>query len=201
MSEVSIQSIRQQFPQYDDLSDEQLVDGLYRRFYSDMDRADFHRRIGYTPPDDVPAVARAADAVLDFGRRTDAAIADRLAPRAPDQGPLTRTQEISDRQDQISAIRQADTAATHPGALYDPVTGRGVDPAIIPGRDSRVEQPAATAPRTAQPFHGAARPVRGRVARRNRPDAAGRASSGRRRTLWRRLRASPRSWKRPMSAD
>ncbi len=43
---MNIQEIRQQFPQYDDLSDEQLADALHKKFYSDMPREEFNQRIG-----------------------------------------------------------------------------------------------------------------------------------------------------------
>ena len=46
----SIQEIRQSYPQYSDLSDEQLLSGLHRRFYSDMPFQDFMGRISIGEP-------------------------------------------------------------------------------------------------------------------------------------------------------
>lgn len=43
---ASLAEIRQQYPQYSDLSDEQLAESLYRKYYSDMPRADFDAKIG-----------------------------------------------------------------------------------------------------------------------------------------------------------
>ncbi|SDG18938.1 hypothetical protein [Pelagibacterium luteolum] len=43
---ASIAEIRQQYPQYQDLSDQQLADALYSKFYSDMPRAEFNQRVG-----------------------------------------------------------------------------------------------------------------------------------------------------------
>jgi hypothetical protein len=43
----TFQEIRQQYPQYSDLSDQQLVDGLHRKYYSDLSSEEFARRIGY----------------------------------------------------------------------------------------------------------------------------------------------------------
>lgn len=43
---ATLAEIRQQYPQYSDMSDQQLADGLYRTHYSDMPRADFDRRVG-----------------------------------------------------------------------------------------------------------------------------------------------------------
>ncbi|MEM6624462.1 MAG: LPD38 domain-containing protein [Pseudomonadota bacterium] len=62
MAEMSLRQMRAQFPQYDDLSDEALATGIYNKFYSDMDRAEFDRRIGLAVPDvPVPAPAPRAD--------------------------------------------------------------------------------------------------------------------------------------------
>lgn len=44
----SLSEVRQKYPQYNDLSDDQLADSLYRKFYSDMPRADFDAKIGRT---------------------------------------------------------------------------------------------------------------------------------------------------------
>lgn len=43
---MDLKSFRQQYPQYDDLSDQQLADSLHSKFYSDMPRADFDAKIG-----------------------------------------------------------------------------------------------------------------------------------------------------------
>jgi hypothetical protein len=45
----SIAEMRAKFPQYNDLSDQQLADGVYRKFYSDMPRADFDAKLGTQP--------------------------------------------------------------------------------------------------------------------------------------------------------
>lgn len=42
----SIQEIRQQYPQYQDLSDDQLAIGLHKKYYSDMPIEDFKSKIG-----------------------------------------------------------------------------------------------------------------------------------------------------------
>lgn len=43
---ASIAEIRQQYPQYEDMSDQQLADALYSKHYADMDRAEFDQKIG-----------------------------------------------------------------------------------------------------------------------------------------------------------
>jgi len=45
---MNIQEIRAKYPQYDDMSDEQLANGLHKRYYSDMPISDFYSRIGYS---------------------------------------------------------------------------------------------------------------------------------------------------------
>lgn len=45
---MKLEAIRQQYPQYNDLSDAQLVDAMHKKYYSDMDREDFYRRVGFT---------------------------------------------------------------------------------------------------------------------------------------------------------
>lgn len=43
---ATIAEIREKYPQYKDLSDEQLADGLYKKHYADMPRDEFNTKIG-----------------------------------------------------------------------------------------------------------------------------------------------------------
>ena len=43
---MNIQEIRAKYPQYENLSDELLAQGLHKKYYPDMDFADFSQRIG-----------------------------------------------------------------------------------------------------------------------------------------------------------
>lgn len=59
----TIPEIREKYPQYSDMSDEQLADALHSKFYSDMPRADFNTKIGLTTqpaPQATPAPANTA---------------------------------------------------------------------------------------------------------------------------------------------
>ena len=47
---MDIKQIRQQYPQYEDLSDEELAKGLHQKFYPDMDFSSFKQQIGLTQP-------------------------------------------------------------------------------------------------------------------------------------------------------
>lgn len=45
---TSLQSLREQYPQYDDMSDQDFAKAFHKKFYSDLDFDDFSRRIGLT---------------------------------------------------------------------------------------------------------------------------------------------------------
>lgn len=47
---MNIQEIRAKYPQYENLSDELLAQGLHKKYYPDMDFADFSQRIGLNTP-------------------------------------------------------------------------------------------------------------------------------------------------------
>lgn len=46
---ATIAEVRAKYPQYSDLSDQQLADALHRKFYADMPRAEFDKRVGLSP--------------------------------------------------------------------------------------------------------------------------------------------------------
>ena len=45
---MNIKEVRSKYPQYEDLTDAELADGLYRQFYSDMPRGEFNKKLGLT---------------------------------------------------------------------------------------------------------------------------------------------------------
>src|ERR1700677_3055865 len=45
----SFTEIRQKYPQYNDLSDDQLSDAIHSKFYSDIPKDEFHSKIGFQP--------------------------------------------------------------------------------------------------------------------------------------------------------
>src|SRR4051812_21569606 len=45
----TIAEVRQKFPQYNDMSDADLADALHRKFYSDLPKEDFDKKIGLSP--------------------------------------------------------------------------------------------------------------------------------------------------------
>ncbi|HWY34738.1 MAG TPA: hypothetical protein VNX68_08830, partial [Nitrosopumilaceae archaeon] len=46
---ITIKEIREKYPQYNDLSDEQLVNGLHSKFYNDITKEDYYKKIGFNP--------------------------------------------------------------------------------------------------------------------------------------------------------
>lgn len=46
---MNITEIRAKYPQYSDMSDKELVDGLYQKHYSDMDQGEFYQKVGFKP--------------------------------------------------------------------------------------------------------------------------------------------------------
>lgn len=46
---ATIADIRKQYPQYSDISDAQLADAFYSKFYSDMPKEEFYRSINFSP--------------------------------------------------------------------------------------------------------------------------------------------------------
>ncbi len=54
MANITIKEIREKYPQYDDLSDQDLTDKLHAKFYSDMDKSEFYNKVGFNPPAEKP---------------------------------------------------------------------------------------------------------------------------------------------------
>lgn len=55
----TIADVRKQYPQYEDMSDQQLAAALHRKFYSDMPRAEFDAKIGLSSAPDPMSAERA----------------------------------------------------------------------------------------------------------------------------------------------
>lgn len=72
----TIAEIRQQYPQYSDLSDDQLAESLHRKYYADIPYSDFRRKVGM-----------GAGATGSWGRGASGSWDD---PRLADKGPLEK---------------------------------------------------------------------------------------------------------------
>lgn len=69
---MNIAEIRQKYPQYDNLSDEVLVDKLHKKFYPNMDFADFSQRIGLVKQVETPVVQQPNIQPMTDEQRTQA---------------------------------------------------------------------------------------------------------------------------------
>ena len=47
MPQLNLKEVREKYPQYHDLSDDKLVDGLHKKYYSDMPLDEFSKKVGY----------------------------------------------------------------------------------------------------------------------------------------------------------
>lgn len=63
---MNINDIRQQYPQYSDLSDQQLADSLHQKFYADMPRDEFNQKIGLNQSSDATQLSRGDAGYLGF---------------------------------------------------------------------------------------------------------------------------------------
>ena len=69
MAGITLDTVREKFPQYGDMSDADLASALHKKFYADMPADQFNAKIGYEPPEPIPTVGgRLKDAALDVGR-------------------------------------------------------------------------------------------------------------------------------------
>lgn len=120
---MDLQTFRKQNAAYDDWSDEDLADGLHRKFYADMPRETFNQQVGYSPTPVQPRAVEQAPVKPGFFSQTEAALTPAMPSGKPQQMPM-------------------------PGDLMrDPATG------VIPdlGPESEVLPGASTAPITAAP--------------------------------------------------
>lgn len=61
---TTLAEIRQQYPQYGDLDDAKLAEALHRKFYSDMPREEFDKRLGIMPKPEANPVADASEQLV-----------------------------------------------------------------------------------------------------------------------------------------
>lgn len=89
---TTIDEVRAKFPQYNDLSDQQLLDGLYTKHYSDLPRGEFDQRVkGYVIDFAQPAEAVRAEVGKLQGKMRERALrewADAYVAKERDQGGI-----------------------------------------------------------------------------------------------------------------
>jgi hypothetical protein len=137
---ASIAEIRQQYPQYSDLSDQQLADALHKKFYSDMPRADFDAKIGLAK---APKEGGAMDALksvaktgYDYANQLRTGMAEGFAgllalPRTTFEGVAAANRYVGGKAENALGIE--------PGTIVDPMQkyGRMINPlSYMPGYET-----------------------------------------------------------------
>jgi hypothetical protein len=131
MSEqISIAQIRAKFPQYKDLTDDQLVIGIRKAYYPDIPIQEFSKRIRYTAPDPtegmstfdkfVAGYGKAGADLYQGGKQAYAGVADFLDPRAQTLGSLITGEKVRSRVDEqraeVEQTRRRDAPLMETGA-------------------------------------------------------------------------------------
>ena len=139
MADMTMEAVRNQYPQYKDMPDEQLADALYTKFGNGAPRDQFYARIGAQSPASVrPAPAadlaslmagsptQAASAVPDLAATMAASVRQSpVAPISPDLDALAATMAGGHLQpsDRASTMAAAQTQSTGTPAM--PVASPG----------------------------------------------------------------------------
>lgn len=87
----TIADVRQQYPQYHDLSDQQLADALYKKFYSDMPREQFDAKLGIAPVQPSQPMKPGTREYADWAAQQARAgkTLPRVSPPTPEEQALT----------------------------------------------------------------------------------------------------------------
>lgn len=67
---ASLADYREKYPQYQDLSDQQLADGLHAKFYSDMPKEEFYGKIGFSLEPEKPKLGARGEKLSGGARET-----------------------------------------------------------------------------------------------------------------------------------
>jgi hypothetical protein len=93
---MNIADIRKKFPQYGDMSDDELVRGIHQKHYSDMDFGDFSSRVGYTMG---MAQSTPVENELDKQKRMGIDFESQAPAAQPDQPVVNQPIEINSSAD------------------------------------------------------------------------------------------------------
>jgi hypothetical protein len=100
---MDLKTFRSQYPQYNSVPDQQLVDGLHGKFYSQLPKDEFYNRIGFAPP------APEAPAVTQEVPTPEAVQPEAVQPEAVQEAPA------------VQATQQAPTAEQPAPGMFDRV--------------------------------------------------------------------------------
>ena len=145
---ASLSEIRQQYPQYSDMSDQAIADALYSKSYSDMSRSDFDASIGMTAPKAEPEAAPETAQIEPgfFSMRADSDTADRNKNYRGSILPLSTDAEGNPRLDWNQGITGFAKRAIQ---LPEQVYSGEVDPTSEEGARRTLEAATAVTPLSA----------------------------------------------------
>ena len=127
---VTLEGIRQKYPQYKDMSDQELLQGLHQKYYSDMPFDQFSAKLGYKPgpeaaqPADVPPLSAGKQNPL-AGQKAPGGhgIVPNLPLAKVDEGTVAPQQSAAEAAEHpLPNTAPAETPATSPG-LGEQVAG------------------------------------------------------------------------------
>lgn len=109
---MDIKTVRQKYPQYNDLSDEQLAEGLYKKYYSDLPRTDFYSRLGFeqAPPIDALEVTKGLKTGYELVKMTPQIMGTQM-----DANAIEQQQQILSAFDKIDRGEQISPTDTQMG--------------------------------------------------------------------------------------
>lgn len=119
---ATLAEIRQKYPQYGDMSDQDLADGMYRKYYSDMPRADFDAKLGLSAVPQQPQAPAPVPATR--GRGGIAETADSFIRGVADAGTFGFADEIAARANALiplDAINNPNIKSIWSGGSWDDV--------------------------------------------------------------------------------
>lgn len=140
----TIAEVRQQYPQYSDMSDADLAGALHKKYYSDLPRAQFDQKIGLAAPKTRPSIT---DAVTDIPNEIGNALNEGVANLTSvagrsQQGPIegllnTGKAVLSVPQMLLSPLTGAARSLVgHPLAQAETAVGGLIDPKIAAEREA-----------------------------------------------------------------
>lgn len=104
---MDMSEVRKKFPQYDDLSDQKLADALHAKFYKDMPRDEFDRKIGLNKQSKASGVIDAFTQGASFGFGDElTALEAGLLGRTPDGKLFDYSQSFGQRYDDALAAER-----------------------------------------------------------------------------------------------
>ena len=115
---ASIQEIRSKYPQYNEMSDEDLARALHGKFYSDMDFGEFSERIGLAPAQEAPTIPEGSTLLKQY----------------PDGGYITQNRKTR----QMNYVNPNDAYVTADQGTITSIMREGGDAAkVVKGEMSR----------------------------------------------------------------